>query len=326
MKVVLAPFVVGKQLDEHIEEFSDELSAEFPEHTFQPASTAEEQLREVRDADVYYGWPSREVFLAAERLRWVHCPGTGIDRLVGGVPELVESDVVLTNARGPHAGPMADHVLGMVIALAHRLNEMGEDQRAHRWRAAEYMGRQDELSGRTMGILAFGDIGRAVARRAHGFGMEIYAVDKHPSPPTPEVKAVWGLDRLDDLLKMSDWFVVTAPLTPDTRGIIDGRRIGLLKEGAYVIVISRGRIVDEAALVEALRSGRLAGAGLDALAEEPLPEDSPLWDMPNVVITPHASAHTPEMAQARREIFRENLRRYQAGEPFLYVCDKRAGF
>ena len=125
---------------------------------------------------------------------------------------------------------------------------------------------------------------------------------------------------------MSDWFVVTAPLTSDTRGVIDKRRIELLKDGAYVIVISRGHIVDETALADALRSGHLAGVGLDAMAEEPLPEKNPLWDMANVVITPHASAVTNEMFDARQDIFRENLRRYQAGESFLYVCDKRAGF
>ncbi|MCH8816055.1 MAG: hypothetical protein IH957_13380 [Chloroflexi bacterium] len=141
---------------------------------------------------------------------------------------------------------------------------MRDDQRAHRWDGAKYYGRFAELNGRTMGILAMGDIGEAVARRAHGFGMEVYAVDKRPMSPIPEVREVWGLERLDDLLRISHCFVVTAPLTAESRGIIDRRRIGLLKKGAYVIVISRGHIVDEEALVDALRSGRLGGAGLDA--------------------------------------------------------------
>ena len=302
-----------------------ELQAQFPEVAFHNAETAEEQKHAIADADVYYGWPSRDVFVAAERLRWIHCPGTGIDRITE-VPELIESDVVLTNARGPHAPPMADHVIGMMVMLAHRMREMMEDQRAHRWEQGKYSGQQAELSGRTMGILGLGDIGKAVARRAHGFGMVVYAVDKVPAPSIPGVEDVWGLDRLDELLQMSDWFVVTAPLTTESRGMIDRRRIGLLKEGARIIVISRGHIVDEGALVDALRSGRLAGAGLDAVANEPLAEDSPLWDMENVVITPHASALTPDMYAKRREIFEENLRRFLANEPFLYVCDKRTGF
>jgi phosphoglycerate dehydrogenase-like enzyme len=242
------------------------------------------------------------------------------------LPELVDSDVVLTNSRGPHAPPMADHVMGMVLSLAHRMGELWEDQQAHRWEPGPYNDTYVELAGSTMGILSLGDIGMAVARRAHGFGMEVYAVDKHPRPAGPEVTSVWGLERLDKLLAMSDWFVVTAPLTDETRGFIDRRRLGLLKEGARIIVISRGNIVDEEALIDELRSGRIAGAGLDALAVEPLPPESPFWDMKNVVVTPHASALTPEMSRGRQEIFIENLRRFLGNEPFLYVCDKRTGF
>ena len=307
------------------ESFVNELKVAHPDVDFQVTDTADEQMRHIKDADVFYGWPSREVFLAAERLRWIQCPGTGIDE-IAKVPELIDSDVVLTNSRGPHATPMADHVIGMMIILAHRWNELMRDQRAHRWDPSRYSDRYVELAGRTLGILAFGDIGEAVARRAHGFGMEVYAVDKNPKPPIPEAREVWGLERLDDLLPISDWFVVTAPLTAESRGMIDRRRIGLLKEGARIIVISRGHIVDEDALVDALRSGRLAGAGLDAVANEPLAEDSPLWDMDNVVITPHASAFTPEMYDGRKQIFKENLRRFLANEPVLYTCDKRTGF
>ncbi len=322
------------------ERFVDELRAAFPAVAFVATSSPEEQMEVVRDADVIFGWPTRELLLAAERLRWVHCPGTGIDDLTR-IPELAESDVVLTNARGPHANPMADHVIGMMISLTHQFGEMRDDQKAHRWRALSYWD-QVELAGSTMGILSLGDIGAAVARRARGFDIEVYAVDKYPDQvrqrsggvppdgvggvPPDGVKDVWGLERLDDLLGMSDWFVVTAPLTPETRGLIDKRRLALLRNGAYVVVISRGGIVDEAALADALRSGALAGAGIDAFAEEPLPDDSPLWDMDNVIVTPHASALTPQVWEGRNGIFKENLRRFLADEPFLYVCDKKAGF
>ena len=306
-------------------EFVKELQADFPAVTFEAAQTVEEQMRLIRDSDAYYGWPSRDVFLAAERLRWLHCPGTGIDRITA-IPELIDSDVVLTNSRGPHADPMADHVFGMMITLTHRLREQWEDQQAHRWEPLKYYGRFVELSGSTMGILALGDIGMAVARRAHGFGMLVYAVDTRPMPAPAEVREVWGMERLGELMQMSDWFVVAAPLTEETRGLIDRRRVEQLKDGAYVVVISRGKIVDEEALVDSLRSGRLAGAALDALAQEPLPSDSPLWDMDNVVVSPHASALTPDMSEGRRRIFKENLRRFLANEPFLYVCDKSAGF
>ena len=305
--------------------FAEELSAEFPDVTFEQAGSEEDQIEQVRDADVYFGWPTRDVFVAAERLRWVQNPGTGIDK-IAGIPEMVDSDVVLTNSRGPHANPMADHVFGMMLGLAHRLGDLWDDQKAHRWDPRKYDGTYVELTGKTMGILALGDIGMAVARRAHGFGMEVYAVDRHPKPTPAEVNSVWGLERLDKLLSISDWFVVTAPLTEETRGLMDRRRIGMLKRGACVIAISRGNIIDEDALIDALRSGRIVGAGLDVVAQEPLPPDSPLWDMDNVLLSPHASALTPEMWEGRRQTFRENLRRFLANEPFLYVCDKKSGF
>ena len=317
MKVIMAAMLT--------EEFLGDLRATFPDVEFVEAATSEVQLAHVGDADAFFGWPSREVFRAAERLRWLHNPGTGIDR-ISEVPDIVDSDVVLTNARGPHAAPMADHVFSIVLAFAHRSRELWEDQQAHRWEPGKYDSRIVELGGSTMGILALGDIGRAVARRAYGFGMEVYAVDKRPVERPPEVQEVWGLERLDELLGLSDWFVVTAPLTEQTRGMIDRRRIGLLKPGSHLIVISRGGIVDEDALVDALRSGRIAGAGLDVMAEEPLPPDNPLWGLDNVILAPHVSALTPEMWEGRRKIFKENLRRFLANEPFLYVCDKEAGF
>ena len=309
------------------EGFVEQLQSEFPQVEFLTAISVEDQLREAADADAICGWPdSPEVVEAARQLRWIHCPGTGIDKIMAELPALADSDVVLTNARGPHANPMADHVLWMMLSLSHRGRQMAEDQRLGVWDADKYSHAFVELSGSTMGILALGDIGSAIARRAYGFDLDVYAVDINPVTPPPQVKEVWGMERLDELIQMSDWFVVTAPLTEDSRGLIDRRRIGLLKPTSYVVVISRGGIVDEDALADALSAGRLAGAGIDATAIEPLPTESPLWGLDNVVLSPHASALTPEMYEGRRQIFRENMRRFLDNEPFLYVCDKRAGF
>ena len=252
MKVVMAAMLSS--------EFLRDLRAGFPEVTFQPASTEEEQKTHIKDADVFFGWPSRHVFLAADHLRWIHCPGTGIDRIMSA-PELINSDVVLTNARGPHANPMADHALFMVLSFAHRAGELREDQYSHRWDPGKYNERMMDLSEQTMGILALGDIGKAVARRAHAFGMKVFAIDKRPMLRPPDVQDVWDAERLDELLRISDWFVVTAPLTSDTQGLIDRRRLGLLKPSAHLLVISRGGIVEGDALIDALRSGRIAGAG-----------------------------------------------------------------
>ena len=305
--------------------FEDSLKSEFQDVDFVFATSEEDQAREIKDADAYMGMPSREVFLAADHLRWLHCPGTGIDKFTE-IPEIVDSDVVLTNARGPHAAPMADHVMSMCLAFAHRTNEMVLDQRAHVWDGAKYDRSFIEMEGSTMGILALGDIGSAVARRATGFGMEVYAVDKEPFPAPPGVSEVWGMDRLEDLLQMSDWFVVTAPYTVDSKGMIGAKDLDLMKSTAHLIIISRGGIVDEDALFDALSNKRIAGAGIDAFEVEPLAEDSPWWDLENVIISPHSSALTVEMWEGRREIFRENLRRFLSNEPFIYVCDKTAGF
>ena len=314
--------------DAHLGEgFVEQLQTEFPEVEFLAAMSVEEQLSAAATADVICGWPdSPDVVEAASRLRWIHCPGTGIDKIMAELPSLADSDVVLTNARGPHANPMADHVLWMMLSLSHKGRQMAEDQRLGNWDTGKYSHAFVELSGSTMGILALGDIGKAVARRAYGFDIDVYAVDINPVAPPPQVKEVWGMERLDELMRMCDWFVVTAPLTAESRGLIDARRISLLKPSAYLIVISRGGIVDEDALADALRNGRLAGAGIDATEIEPLPQESPLWGLDNVVLSPHASALTPQMYEGRRQIFRENMRRFLGNEPFLYVCDKRAGF
>ena len=321
MKIVIAA-TIGEGFDQFVEELQDT----WPDVTFQMATTPDEQLLHIKDADVYVGHPTREVFLAARQLRWVHSPGTGINWIMN-LPELVESDVVLTNSLGSHTTSMADHVLGMMITFAHCMRELWDDQRSRVWEPEKYLPAEyEELAGRTLGILGLGGLGKAIARRGYGADMDVSAVDIRPMDPIPEVKEVWGLDRLDDLLRMSDWFVVTAPLTHRSKGMIGARELALMKPTARVIIISRGAIVDEDALVEALRAGTIAGAGIDAFETEPLPADSPFWSLENVLITPHASAFTQETWDGRREVLRENLRRYLAGDPLLCVCDKEAGF
>ncbi len=318
MKVVL-----GQDLGE---EFLDDLRATFPQIDIQPAYTSDDQLREIPDAEVLIGTMSQDVFLAAGQLQWFQFIGIGFDPFVRGIPGFVESGLVLTNCRETHVVSMADHVLAMILAFAHYLPELLEDQRAHTWDAPRYKGRMVELAGTTMGILALGDIGRAVAQRARGFDMEIYAADIADIEPPPGVRAVWGLDRLDEMLALSDWLVITAPLTGLSHNLIDHKRLEHLKPGAHIIVVSRGHIVDQEALIQGLGSGRIGGAALDALDQEPLPPDNPLWDLPNVIISPHTSADSTPMWERRKQIAKENLRRYLVGESLMYVCDKKAGY
>ncbi len=306
--------------------FVAELRRSFPSVIFCPAYTEADQVREVVGAEVYFGAITPAVFQAADRLRWCHFVGAGFDKLVRGNPAFVASDVILTNAPGTHAIAMADHVMAVILAFAHRLPDMMADQREHHWDSGKYFSQVSELQGTTMGLLALGAIGRAVAVRAESFGIQVYAVDLKPMSPPPGVVEVWTLEGLERLLRISDWFVVTAPLTDQTQGILGRERIGQLKHGSHVIVISRGGIVDEPAVVEGLRSGRIAGAAFDAFQTEPLPADSPFWDMPNVLISPHVSGDSPQTWERRREIFKENLSRYLKGDSLLHICDKRGGY
>ncbi len=296
----------------------------FPEVEFVWCESEEDQLIAMPGAEVYCGWPTRKVFLAADGLKWVHCTGTGIDGITK-IPELVASGIPVTNSRDSHVSPMATHVFGLITSLSQGLWRMRDQQRNGEWRPGDYAWRQIDLEGQVLGVYGFGNIGRRVARRATGFDMRVIGVDKDPRK-CEDTEAVWGLDRLDDLCRISDWFVVAAPLTTETMDSIDARRLALMKESAHVIVISRGGIVDEVALCDAIRGGRLAGAGLDAMDPEPPDDDSPLWDTPNVIFSPHASASVPSMYQGRREVFKENLRRFLAGEAFIYECDKSAGY
>lgn len=300
--------------------------AEFPEVEFVVAPGAEEQLAAVEDADAYLGRISREAFLAAgPRLRWVHSSGAGIETLAA-IPELVESDVTVTNTRGGHAPCIAEHTFALLLSLTRRLPDLYRDQQAHVWKRTGFASGMRELTGATMVVVGLGNIGRAIAKRAVAFEMRVLGVDVYPGQVPDGVEAVWGLDRLDEALQGADVVAVAAPLTPETRGLLDARRVGLLKPDAYLLVVSRGGIVDEAALIEALRAGRLAGAGLDVQAIEPLPPDDPLWDAPNLILSPHCSGSSNQTRERVWDITWENVRHFVAGRPLANVCDKRAGF
>ena len=183
-----------------------------------------------------------------------------------------------------------------------------------------------ELAGLTMGIVGLGGTGRELAKRAYGFGMRIVAVDPKEVDVPDTVEACWKMDRLSDLLDQSDVVAVCAPLTAETEGMFDRRAFARMRNHALLINVTRGRIVDEEALLEALRSGAIGGAGLDVTPREPLPVDHPLWQMENVIVTPHAAGGSPNRMDRVVDLFCENLRRLLAGQPLLSVIDKRKGY
>ena len=236
----------------------------------------------------------------------------------------LQNNVVVTNSRGAFAQTIAEHTFALILTLTRDMWTIRRDQLAHRWGGGPAGRPVEALAGRTMGIFGLGQIGTAIARRAHGFEMPVYAVDAQPFPHVPDLQARWGPDRLDDLCGLSDFLVIAAPLTAETRGAIDARRLALMKPSAYVIAVSRGSIVDDHALIRALQAGRLAGAGLDVTSEEPLPADSPLWDMDNVAITPHNAGGGSITPRVQWEICVANLRNYLDRKP-LDRRGRRAG-
>lgn len=288
-------------------------------------STPDEVVKEIVDADVVYGWPNRDQFLSAERLKWIQVPSAGVEMLCS-VPEIVESDVVITNSRGAHARVIAEHTFAMLLAFTRGLHRFEQDKAARRWSRDAAIADVLEIAGWTMGIVGYGQIGQQVAQRARGFEMEILAVDENPVPDAPHGVEVWGLDRLPELFEQSDTVVIAAPFTPRSRHMISADLLNRMKPTAYLLVESRGGIVDEAALVDVLKKGKIAAAGLDVFEEEPLPPTSELWDVPNLIVTPHLAGASLQKDRRCVEILRENIGRFQRGETLVNLVDKRKGY
>ncbi len=296
-------------------------------------------LEAAEGAEIYVGYGVPAALLrAVPTLRWVHSGAAG----VGGslTPEMLASPVLFTNSKGIHAPPMADTALGMILHFSRGL-DFGVNAKARgRWDKEPFYAADHplvELSDSSVGIFGFGGIGREVAHRCLALGARVLAFDRGPEAfregapvfqgaSQPGVEPLHGPEGFARLLEESDFLVLTAPDTPETRGIFNAEALGRMRPGTTLINISRGRLVDEDALVEALRWGRLRGAGLDVFVQEPLPEDHPFWTLPNVLLTPHVSAVTRHFWRRETDLILENLRRYLAGEPLLNRVDKEAGF
>lgn len=252
-------------------------------------------------------------------LRWVQLVSAGVDRYM--FPELVGSQIVVTNCKGMHAGTIADHVYALILAFARGLPHFIRAQIERRWDRRLVR----ELSETRLAVVGLGGIGSLVAQRGKAFGMEVTGVVRRPRE-IPGVERVVGPDRLLEAISGADWVVIACPLTPETHHLIGESELDAMGPGSHLINIGRGKIVDEASLIQALREERVAGAGLDVFEEEPLSEDSPLWELPNVIITPHIAGSLGDQMAKATEIFCENLRRYQLGETLINLVDKKLGY
>jgi phosphoglycerate dehydrogenase-like enzyme len=309
--------------------FVDTLRAQFPQHTFLEAWDREAIRRQLPGTDVAFTpFIDRDVFPSATRLRWVQSPAAGVGSLM--FPELHASHVVITSAKGIRARSIAEHVIGVTIALARRLPRAIRAQAEHRWAQDELEGPESRvwtLSGRRMLIVGLGSIGIETARLAAPLGLDVVGIKRQPSRgDAPDGVRVHGPEALQGLLEASDVVVLSLPHTPDTRHTIGRQELERIKRGALLINVARGKLIDDAAVADALRDGRLGGAALDVFTREPLEADSPYWDLPNVIVTPHTAGAMADYWTPLVALFAENLRRFEDGRELLNIVDKQAGY
>src|SRR6266568_4351818 len=328
MKLLIATY---HRLDLWIapEWFSERLAKDFPQLEIIRLTNYDNIEKEITDAEIAFTFSLRpEQFRAAHNLHWIHSPAAAVHQFL--FPELVDSDVVLTNARDVHGPVVAEHVMALIFALAKQSPQAVRFQQQHIW-GQEMVWRAHprprELAGATLGLVGLGSIGRHVAKHAAGFGMQTICVREHPERPVPNfVDEVLPSSQLSQMLSRANYVVLAAPLTPATQHMIGCEQLAQMKPDACLINVGRGPLIDEAALLETLKQKRIGGAALDVFDKEPLPPDSPLWDLDNLLITPHTAGMTDKLWERHYTLFSENLRRYSSGQPLLALVDKKSGY
>ncbi len=304
--------------------FAERLRQEFPQLEVVHLSNYDGVDKEIADADIAIAWSLRgEQIKAAKKLKWIHSTATAVHALMS--PELRASDIIVTNARDVHGPVVAEHALALAFALARQLPQALKYQQQRHWAQTELWERTPhprELSGATMTIVGLGGIGRPLAKMAKCLGMRVVGVREHAERSCEGVDTVYSWDGLEDALREADFVVLALPVTPKTHQLMNAARLACLQPGAYLINVGRGVLIDEEALVQALRKHSFAGAALDVTVEEPLPAQSPLWEMENVFLTPHIASQTDKMWERHYAAFSENLRRFFASQPLLWMVNK----
>ena len=309
--------------------FSQRLAEEFPGLAIVHRDSYDGVESNLREAEIIFTISLRpDQFAASKKLSWIHTPTAAVHQFL--FSELVNSDVILTNSTEVHGPVVAEHVLALIFALAKKIPQAAALQNKREWGKDAIWSKgphPKEISGATLGLVGLGSIGRRVARLASALGMRVLAVRDHVDKEKPHgVDAVYSSSELEEVLAQSDFVVLAAPLTAETTKLMDARRFAVMKPEAYLINVGRGPQVDETALADALRARRIAGAALDVFEQEPLPADSPLWDLDNLLITPHTAGLTDKLWQRHYENFSDNLRRYQTKQSLQYVVDKHRGY
>jgi phosphoglycerate dehydrogenase-like enzyme len=285
----------------------------------------ENLLKELADADAVIGGLNREQFLAAKKLKWMQITSAGVENYLS-VPEIKNSQVTMTNMKIVQGVEIADHAFALLLGLTRRIDIAVKDRETETWRTLAQYGPPLELHGKTAVIVGVGGIGMQIAVRAKAFGMTVIGVDPKDIPYAPHLdRTVWP-DRLDTVLPEADVLFLAAPHTPATDKMIGAAQFAKLKKGALFIAVSRGKLYDNDALVAALQSGQVSGAGLDVTETEPLPKGHPLWKTGRVIITPHIAGRSDGEGPRYFEIYKDNLIRFARGEPLRHTVDKEKGY
>ena len=309
--------------------FVEKLRQDFPDHEVIYRDNYDGVEEYLRDVEVALTLSLRlDQFKAGTKLKWIHCPAAAVHQF--SFPEFVNSDVLLTNGREVHAAAVAEHVMALILALAKNLHIDARFQQKHIWGQEQAWYAEPHIrmiAGATLGLVGLGSIGRLVARHASALGMRVIAVREHPEKgKAVGVAEVLPTTQLNVLLSKSDYVVLAAPVTSQTEHLIGTKQLSEMKIDACLINVGRGQLVDESALIQVLRDKKIGGAALDVFDEEPLPAESPLWDMENVLITPHTGGLEENLWVRQYELFSENLRRYLNHQPLLALVDKRDGY
>jgi len=308
--------------------FSERLQSDFPELNIVHLPDYKRLDEEISDAEILMAWSVRpEQIKSARSLRWIHSPAAAVHQLM--FSELIESDIVLTNAREVHGPVVAEHVIALIFALAKKIPGSVVLQHRHVWGQQilwDELPRVREVAGATLGLIGLGAIGRPLVHSAKALGMRVVAVREHPEKGSEGADVVFGPSEINEVFHRADYVVLAAPVTDNTKAIADAKRLALMRPSACLINVARGPLVDEAALAAALRARKIGGAALDVFPKEPLAAESPLWDLPNLLLTPHTAALTDKLWERHYGLFSENLRCYLAGRPLLGVVDKKKGY
>ena len=309
--------------------FVEKLRKDFPDSTIAYRDNYDDVEQVLRDAEIVLTLNLRpDQFKAAKKLKWIHCPAAAVHQLI--FPELVNNDVVLTNGARVHGAAVAEHVIALVLALSKNLHLDMRYQAKSVWAQEQVWYARPHprmVAGATIGLVGLGEIGRGVAKHAAALGMHVIATREHPEKGSPEgVSEVLPSSQLDSLLERSDYVVLAAPVTSTTHALINRERLAKMKPEACLINVGRGQLLDEDALIAALKDHKIGGAALDVFNQEPLPKDSPFWSMENVLISPHTGGLEEKLWERQYDLFSENIRRYTAGQPLLALVNKQNGY